>query len=72
MAGKHKKSVKTLEAALNQLSDLSGSLNGLAGALSSGTNNPCLDGDELYGLGQLLKLLSKQILEAEESLRQIS
>ncbi len=50
---------------------LSGSLNGIGALLQQQDPNAsyCYDHDELFGLGQLLKLLSSEISKIEDILR---
>ena len=46
----------------------SGALNGLGALFEQATRDPCLDGDEFFGLGQLLKNLSQELSKLEDIL----
>ena len=41
----------------SEIDTISASLNGISGLLAQGVSNPGYDGEEIYGLGQLLKKL---------------
>tara|TARA_Y100000768_G_scaffold388691_1_gene386196 strand:- start:3214 stop:3474 length:261 start_codon:yes stop_codon:yes gene_type:complete len=48
---------------------LSGSLRGVGALLQQQSSSNCYDHDELFGLGQFLKLSSEEIIKLEDILR---
>ena len=60
----------SIEKVTDRLWAIRGSLNGLAGILTMGISDPSIDADDLFGLGQFLKILSADLMEIEEEVRE--
>jgi len=58
-----------VEALCIQLWAIRGSLKGMGALLEQQCHDPCYEGDEMFGLGQLCKLLSDQLDRIEDILR---
>lgn len=59
---------KKIRKVCEQLWMIEGSLRGLGASLQQQSTSPCYDADELFGLGQLLKVLSEKISVLEDIL----
>lgn len=57
-----------LEKVCNQLWTLQGSLKGLAALLRREQGDSCFEADELFGLGQLLHVLAREVSRVEDVL----
>lgn len=62
-------SKKQGDAICERLWIASGSLKGLAALFTQGTRDPCFDGDDLYGIGQLLGKIGEEFSVLEDLLR---
>ena len=62
---------KDLRDIFDKLSTLSASLRGVGALLEQQGSNSSFEHDELFGLGNLLKFTSEEILKIEDQLREM-
>ena len=60
---------KVLDKVAQRLFVTRGSLTGLSGLFTQGINEVCLQGDQFYGVGQLLEKMSGELEILEDILR---
>jgi hypothetical protein len=53
----------------NSLWDIEGSLNGIGALMEQQTSDPYYKNEEIYGIGQLLKRIAREISSLEDILR---
>ena len=58
-----------IEKTCERLWTINGSLRGLGGLFTTGARDICFDGEEFYGVGQLLKKLGEELEAIEDLLR---
>lgn len=60
---------KLIDKVCDRLWEVEGSLKGLGGLFTKSLNNFCFEGEEVFGIGQLLKKLADEISRSEDILR---
>ena len=60
---------KLVDKTCERLWTINGSLKGLGGLFTTGARDICFDGEEFYGVGQLLRKLGEEIEAIEDLLR---
>ncbi len=60
---------KLIDKTCERLWRINGSLKGLGGLFTTGARDICFDGEEFYGVGQILRKLGEEIEAIEDLLR---
>lgn len=60
---------KLVDKTCERLWTINGSLKGLGGLFTTGARDICFDGEEFYGVGQLLRKLGEEVEAIEDLLR---
>ena len=60
---------KRLDKVCNRISNIESGLNGLGALFEFQSREACLEPDELFGVGQLMKILAHELSIQEDTLR---